>query len=208
MRSYYILIHTKHRQNVINCCRVICCSSMIIISGRVDVSRISGGMVAGGLSTALRVGRSAKSLTWGCSPFFMPLVNAFRALSCLHVYLPCNRAVGQFERLWWTVGKQFSQRWHFESTLIFHLFKLSGVGRVSEPAFRRKANWPAGKPAWFRFQTFFAFSSVISRNLFWTVSWLNLSSLHSQILVCFPCTGCSLPFYWWKKLRLWLSQAV
>jgi len=35
------------------------------------------------------------------------------------------------------VAKLWSQRGHFESTLILHLFRLSGVGRVSEPAFSR-----------------------------------------------------------------------
>ena len=85
------------------------------------------------------------------------------------------------------VAKLWSQRGHFESTLIPHLFRLSGVGRVSEPAFR--VSEPAFRyiiyvsvemraafryiiyvsveirAAWIRFHTLFlASSSVISRN--------------------------------------------
>jgi len=59
------------------------------------------------------------------------------------------------------VGKLWSHRGHFESTLVLYPFRLSRVGRVSEPAFRRN-----------EFHTlYFASSSVILRNFFWTVSY-------------------------------------
>ena len=69
---------------------LISCCSMITLSGQADVSRISGGMVEGGFSAALRVGRSASTLA---------SASVFKALSRLHVYLPCNRAVGQLDRI-------------------------------------------------------------------------------------------------------------
>ena len=43
-----------------------------------------------------------------------------------------------------------------ESTLILNLFIFSGVGRESEPVFRRNESWLAGsRPAWIRFHTLF-----------------------------------------------------
>ena len=142
--------------------RVISCCWIITISGLAVVSRISEGMVEGGLSVALRLGKSAISLASGCRMVLMPLTKIFKALLCLQVYLlqskqsvnlqmagiiGYTRGVGQLNRIQWVVEKLWSQRGHFESTLILHLFRLSGVGRVSEPAFRRNESWPAGRPA-------------------------------------------------------------
>jgi len=70
-------------------------------SGLAVVSRISEGMVEGGLSVALRLGRSAIniSLASGCRMVLMPRARIFRALSCLQVYLSCCREVGQLDRI-------------------------------------------------------------------------------------------------------------
>ena len=58
--------------------------------------------------------------------------------SCLHVYLPCSRADGQQLRMWLEVGLGELQRAHLLSVIIFHLLRLIGEGRQSQPALNRK----------------------------------------------------------------------
>ena len=65
------------------------------MSGRAEVSRISAGMVDGGLSVVFNPGRSAYSLSPGWKNSLRPLAKIFRALSCRQVYLPCARDTGQ-----------------------------------------------------------------------------------------------------------------
>ena len=68
-------------------------------SGRALVSRISGGIVfqVGGLSTALREGKSTNSFTCEGKLLVSPLVTNFKALSCIPPCIPplreCNRTV-------------------------------------------------------------------------------------------------------------------
>jgi len=74
----------------------------------------------------------------------------FKAMLCLQVYLASllqgSWAVrqdmmggGEIVR-----GHMQLQRGHFKSTLILHLFRLSGVGRVSEPAGEMKTGQLVG----------------------------------------------------------------
>ena len=124
--------------------------------------------------SALRPGRSASTRASG-SPDLMPSTRTFRALSCLQVYLPCCKAVGQADKMCCTVGWWCLQRGHLESILIFRLLRLSGVGRVTDPALTRKESCPAGRPAWMRPHTlFWASSSVMARNLFCMMNWFSL----------------------------------
>ena len=65
------------------------------------------------------------------------------------------KAVGQADKMCYTVGWWWLQREHLESTLILHLLRFSGVGRVSDPALTRKESCPAGRRAWMRLHTLF-----------------------------------------------------
>ena len=63
---------------------------------------------------------------------------------------------------------------HLELTLILHLLRLSGVGRVSDPALTKESG-PAGRPAWMHPHTlFWASGSVMARNLLCAMSWFSL----------------------------------
>ena len=75
--------------------KVISLALTMTMSGQAEVSRISAGMVDGGLSVALNPGRSAYSLSPGWRYSLRPLAKIFRALSCHQVYLPCARDTGQ-----------------------------------------------------------------------------------------------------------------
>ena len=65
------------------------------MSGLADVTRMSGGMVEWGLSLAQNPGRSAYSFSPGSICLSRAEVSFFKAQSCLHVNLPCERATGQ-----------------------------------------------------------------------------------------------------------------
>lgn len=79
----------------VNSIKVIAPALTMTMSGRAEVSRISAGMVDGGLSVVLNPGRSAYSLSPGWRYSLRPLAKIFRALSCRQVYLPCARDTGQ-----------------------------------------------------------------------------------------------------------------
>ena len=146
------------------------------MSGWAEVSRISAGIVDGGLSVALNPGRSAYSLSPGWRYSLRPLAKVFKALSCCQVYLPFVRDTGQPFNMCWTVGHGLLQRGHLTSGLNLHRRKFRGVGSVSDPALSRNDSCPAGIPFWIRFQTlFWDSSSVMSVNLLWTVNSLSLS---------------------------------
>ena len=72
----------------VNSIRMISLVLTMTMSGWAEVSRVSAGMVAGGLSLALKPGRSANNFSpcWRCS--LRPLASIFKALSCRQVYLP------------------------------------------------------------------------------------------------------------------------
>ena len=89
----------------------------------------------------------------------IPHTRALRKQSCLHVYLPCWKASGQLERLWWIVVCLLPQRGQLESTFSRHHLKLSGVGNVSVPALRSKDNRPAERSCVTLLHIWFAFSS-------------------------------------------------
>ena len=112
----------------------------------------------------------------------MDFTRIWRAESCRQVYLPCWSASGQLERIWWMVGCVWPQRGQVESILGLHRFKFNGVGRVSEPALRRKDIWPAGRPSMILLQTWFELSSSATSRIFlWTVSSFSLLSCFSVI---------------------------
>ena len=126
----------------------------------------------GGFSSALKPGRSASTRASG-SPDLMPSTRNFRAMSwCTYPVVRLldrqTRCVAQ-----WDGGD--CREGDLESTLILHLLRLSGVGRVSDPALTRKESCPVRRPAWMRPHTLFlASSSVIARNLCCMVSWFSL----------------------------------
>ena len=74
--------------------KMISLALTMTMSGRAEVSRISAGMVDGGLSVALNPGRSAYSLSPGWRYSLRPLAKIFKALSCCQVYLPRARDTG------------------------------------------------------------------------------------------------------------------
>lgn len=60
---------------------------MVTTSDWALVSKISGGIVLGGMSTALRAGKSANCFMYNGRLLFSPKVRTFRVPSYLHVYL-------------------------------------------------------------------------------------------------------------------------
>ena len=142
------------------------------MSGLAEVTRISGGIVAGGLSEALWLGTSAYRLSPGSKWVFMWSTIFWRTLSCCHVYLPWFRATGQALSICRVVGEVELHKSQWASVQSYHRLKLRGVGRVLEPAHRRKDSWPAGSPCWILFQTLLSLSSYdISKKLFWTLKF-------------------------------------
>lgn len=104
-------------------------------------------------------------ITWFLA-LIKPATNVFEVESCIQLYLPCFKALGQFERIWWTVGAQFPHKGQLESTQCLQRLRLRGVCDVSIPTSRRKDSWPAGRPVVMHFYTWFFSSSIItSRNL-------------------------------------------
>ena len=101
-------------------------------------------------------GRSVYRSISGSRWSLIPLTNALRAQSYLHMYrsLFCKTS-GQLERMWWIVGCFLPQSGHLESTFNHHNLKMSGVGNVSVPALRRKDNFPAGRPCVILLHTWF-----------------------------------------------------
>ena len=116
------------------------------MSGRAGVIKILSSMVAGGFSLVLIPGRSPYKTVSGSRWFLIPRAKTWSAQSCLQVYLPCCRASEQLERMWWMVGCLFPHNGHRGSIFSRQRPRLSGVGRVSVPALRRKDSWPAGRP--------------------------------------------------------------
>ena len=140
---------------------------------------MNSGIVGRGFSAACIPGRSAYRSISGSRWSLIPLTSTLRAQSCLHVYLhvylPCCKASGQLERMWWIVGCLLPQRGQLESTFNHHRLKLSGVGNVSVPALRRKDNCPAGRSCVILLHTWFASSSsTTARALDCTESCLSL----------------------------------
>ena len=100
--------------------RMISLALTMTKSGRAEVSRISAGMVVGGVSVALISGKSAYSLSPGWRHFLRPSANISNALSCRQVYLPCERDTGHPFNICWTVGHGLSHRGHLASGLSLH----------------------------------------------------------------------------------------
>ena len=89
------------------------------------------GIVAGGESEALHVGISAYS--WTVSDSSSRTLE-FRTESCLHVYLPWERASSQVFRMWADVGLRELHSGYLLHTLKCQRWRLRGVGRQSAPA--------------------------------------------------------------------------
>ena len=139
------------------------------MSGQAGVIKILSSMVAGGFSLVLIPGRSAYKTVSGSRWSLIPRAKTWSAQSCLQVYLPCCRASEQLERMWWMVGCLFPHNGHRGSIFSRHRLRLSGVGRVSVPALRRKDSWPAGRPCRTLFHTLFtSSSSATDKILVWT----------------------------------------
>ena len=112
----------------------------------------------------------------------MDLTRFWRAELCRQVCLPCWSASGQLERIWWMVGCVRQQRGQVESIISLYHLKFNGVGRISEPALKRKDIWPAGRLSMILLQTWLELSSSATSRIFlWTVSSLSL-------LLCFLIT--------------------
>ena len=156
--SLFSILHyggsqVSYTYRTVSSIRMISLALTMTMSGRAEVSRISAGMVVGGVSVALISGKSAYSLSPGWRDFLRPSANISNALSCRQVYLPCERDTGHPFNICWTVGHGLSHRGHLASGLSLHHRKFKEVGSVSDPALSRNDSCPAGIPFWIRLQT-------------------------------------------------------
>ena len=68
------------------------------------------------------------------------------------------------------MGKVELHKSQWASVRRFQCLKLRGIGRVSDPASRKKDSWPVGSPCWILFQTLLSLSSC-EISLFWTLKF-------------------------------------
>ena len=76
--------------------------------------------------------------------------------------------------------KHSLHRGQFNDTLRYYLCRFMGVGKVSEPAFRRDGSWPFGRPSMILVHTFVSSSEGNDAGEF----GLNLQAVHLLVPFC------------------------